>query len=377
MSTDGLNPEPRTSAMIVGSWLPYSETFIYDQIQQQTQFRAWVLARHRRPEATQFPYDRVHTLAPWEQATYPLGWAPSVSRRLDSIQPEIVHAHFGLNATLILPFIRRRNVPLVVTFHGHDVAGLFPQNAWTTRYALYQRLAPEMFARASLLLCCAIELAERLLERGAPANKVRIHHLGVDTQRFRFVDRPEQTPIFLMVGRLVEKKGMRYFLSAFAKMKAQGVEARVRIIGDGPLRPELQAQAQALDIDGSVEFLGVRSSDEVRDAMQAADVLVAPSVTGARGDRESGVIVLKEAAATGLPTIGTRHGGIPEIIDDEVTGYLVDERNVDALAERARRLAINTALRHQLGRAARAKVERDFDSKVQNRRLEEILASTI
>jgi glycosyltransferase involved in cell wall biosynthesis len=147
--------------------------------------------------------------------------------------------------------------------------------------------------------------------------------------------------------------------------------------GDGPLAAGLRRLARELGIEGAVRFTGALDPDGVRGEMERAHVLVAPSVVARDGDRESGVIVLKEAAATGLPTVGTRHGGIPEIIDDGRTGFLVPEREVEPLARALRSLVRDGSLRSRMGAAARERMEREYDTVVQNRRLEDLLEGVL
>ena len=368
---------PKGLALFVGSWLSYSETFIYDQVRHQSRFKAEVFARRWGSHASAFPYPHVNTLSVWEEAKYAVGRSRAFDRRIDESGAEVVHCHFGTNGVLALPYLRKRSLPLVVTFHGHDVAGLMPNNARTLRYFRYQRLAPEMFDRASLLLCCSDELAARLLEIGAPEQKMVVHRLGVDLSRFAVPDRPDRPATMLMIGRMVEKKGMTYGLRAFAAVRAEHPNIELRLVGDGPLAKTLRELADDLGIASAVTFVGIRDADGVRAELEAADVLMAPSVVGRHGDRESGVIVLKEAGATGLPTVGTEHGGIPEIIDDGVTGFLVPERDVDTLAERLRVLVADKGLRRRLGAAARSKIEREYDTVRQNERLEDHLASVL
>ena len=368
---------PKGLALFVGSWLSYSETFIYDQVLHQTRFKAEVFARRWGSHAADFPYERVNTLPLWEEIKYGLGLSRAFAPRLDESGAEVVHCHFGTNGVLALPLLRKRSLPLVVTFHGHDVAGLMPHNARSLRYFRYQRLAPEMFERASLLLCCSDELAARLLELGAPEQKTIVHRLGVDLKRFTAPERPDRPVTILMIGRMVEKKGMRYGLRAFAEVHARHPDVKLRLVGDGPLADELRQMAETLGVSAAVTFVGVLDAAGVRSELETADVLMAPSVVGRRGDRESGVIVLKEAGAMGLPTVGTRHGGIPEIIDDGETGFLVPERDAPALADRLRMLAEDPALRRRLGASARQKIERDYDTVRQNARLEDHLTSVV
>jgi colanic acid/amylovoran biosynthesis glycosyltransferase len=370
---------PIPIGVFVGTWLPYSETFVHDQIVRQERFRATVCARSLTRDAGTFPYERVVALGPAERMRYlVLGRSPTFSDRLRRDGVRLIHAHFGTNGTYALGFAEELGCPLVVTFHGHDVAGLLPSNRFTLRYFRYQLLARRMLERASLLVCSSQELADVLVGRlGAPEARIRVHRLGIDLARFRPVDRPEGPPRLLMVGRLVEKKGFEYGLRAFAEASRGLPDVTLHIVGDGPLAAGLRRLARELGIEGAVRFTGALDPDGVRGEMERAHVLVAPSVVARDGDRESGVIVLKEAAATGLPTVGTRHGGIPEIIDDGRTGFLVPEREVEPLARALRSLVRDGSLRSRMGAAARERMEREYDTVVQNRRLEDLLEGVL
>lgn len=367
-SSEGVDPIPL--ALIVGSWLGFSETFIYDQVLHQRRFVATVLARRWAKSRHQFPYSPVHTLSLPAELGWTMGFGRAHARALDDSGAQLVHAHFGLNGAFALPMLRRRPLPLAISFHGHDVGGLFPVNARSLRYRRYQRLAPELFDRASLLLTASTELADRLEELGARRSKLVVHRLGIDLCRFAYVERDAMTMKGLMVGRMVEKKGMVFGLMAFARLLAEHPEAELALIGDGPLREGLRAKAKELGLGDAVRFLGVRDAEGVKNAMQEADFFLAPSVETARGDRESGTLVVKEACATGLPVVASHHGGIPEIVEDGTTGYLVEERDVDALAERLIALARDPGLRLRLGRQSRAKMEREYDTRVRNAELE-------
>lgn len=365
-------------AMFVGTWLPYSETFIYDQVQHQSRFSTTVFARGRGGAGERFPYDRVVALGPIERTAYELfARSPTYARHLRSSGARAVHAHFGTNGALATPLARGLGIPLAVTFHGHDVAGLLPQNRRTRRYFRYQRYAPDMFDYASLLLCASQELADMLLELGAPASKIVVHRLGIDLARWQVPERGDGPVSVLMIGRLVEKKGMEYGIRAFAEVHREHPDIRLRIVGSGPRAEELAALARALDVESAVSFLGVLAPDQIAAELARAHVLLAPSVVAQDGDRESGVIVIKEAGAAGLPTIGTHHGGIPEIIEHARTGLLVPERDAGALAVCLRQLIENPDERAAMGREARAAMEAQYDTVRQNARLEEHLASML
>ena len=150
-----------------------------------------------------------------------------------------------------------------------------------------------------------------------------------------------------------------------------GIEgAKLAIIGDGPLRGALERQAQGLG--DRVCFLGTLPSDEVADWMRRASVLAAPSLTASDGDAEGLPNVVVEAAASGLPVVGTRHSGIPEAVEDGVTGFLVSEGDAGALAARLADLLASESLRRDMRGAARRLAERKFNRRMLTERLESI-----
>lgn len=363
-------------ALAVGSWLPGSETFIYDQIVQAERYAPLVLARDLVPSRKAFPFDRVTALSPLELAAYYSFFrAPRFERTLRESGTQLIHAHFGTNGALIAPTARRLDLSLVTTLHGIDVGvllGKIPMKYW-----FYARGYRGMFEQSTLLLPASQELADRLVELGADPQKIKVHRLGVDLSRFQPLERPSRPPRFLMIGRLVEKKGFEYGIRAFAKIADRAPESRLTLIGDGPLTEKLQSLAVELKIDHRVDFKGALSRAEVSRFLAESDLLLAPSVVASNNDRDSGLIVLKEAGATAMASIGTYCGGLPEIVEDGVTGFLVKQHDVDALAEAMETLALDESLRTKMGCAARAKIERDYDMQRQNRKLETLFDSAL
>lgn len=373
---DSCSQERTRVAVCLGRWLPASETFIYDQLQHQKRTAQWVLSRGKTAHAARFPYPERVNIGPLQQLGYfHLGVAPSVSRAFKQKRPQVIHAHFGLNGTMVLPFAQKSQIPLVVSFHGHDVGGLEPQNKNTTRYGRYQKLAPAMFDYASTLLCASHELAELLATHGAPESKIVVHQLGIDVRKFVPPAQSQRSGDgkLLLVGRLVEKKGIEYALEALSRILPDYPQAHLTVIGEGPLRGSLMRKTKELGLTQVVSFLGSQTPEEVRLRMSEADIMLTPSVTTKAGDRESGVIVLKEAGAMELPTVATQHGGIPEIVEHERSGYLVPERDVDALTHRLRQLLGDPALRRRMGECARQIIATQYDTLTQNGRLEDLL----
>jgi colanic acid/amylovoran biosynthesis glycosyltransferase len=176
------------------------------------------------------------------------------------------------------------------------------------------------------------------------------------------------------VGRLVEKKGIGYVLEAVHRLREAGVEAAYEVVGDGPLRPGLEADCRRLGLEDRVRFLGWQNQQQVAEALERAQVLVAASVTAANADEEGIPNVLKEGMAVGLPVLSTGAGGIAELVEHEATGLLVPERDPEALAARLAELARHPERRAALARAGRTRVERDYDIERLNDRLVTLFA---
>lgn len=356
----------RRAALFSTNFLEYSQTFVYEEITHHRRYEVEVFCR-KRVLSDRFPFPKVH------EGGFVYGMTrecPRFHRIFRAQQFDLIHAHFGTGACYALPYARRHRLPLVVTFHGYDVPLIRSAERYLPKHWPYAVLAPAMLARLTLGLCASHELLELLVECGVPRAKLRLYHLGVDLAAFERGPRPLR-PRVVMVGRFVEKKGFAYGLRAFAAALSRGVDAELVLVGDGEREATLRGLVDELGISHAVRFTGVLPSAEVAKLLSESHVLMAPSVVAIDGNRESGVIVLKEASASGLAVIGTYHGGIPEIIEDGVTGYLVPERDVDALAERLTRVLSDRALCERLGQAGRRKMEVEYDLTRQVVELEE------
>jgi colanic acid/amylovoran biosynthesis glycosyltransferase len=271
---------------------------------------------------------------------------------------DVCYCAFGMDAPHALR-LRRLGVlggELVVAFRGAD----------TTKYVARrgQGVYARTFREARLLLPVCDFLGRRLVELGAPPERVVVHRTGIDLRRWPFRERHPSASgdlRLVSVGRLVEKKGIAQVLRALRLLADRGVRARYRVIGDGPLRERLGALALELGVAGQVTFEGRREQEAVREGLEGSDVLVAASVTAGDGDEEGIPNVLKEAMASGMPVVGTTHAGIPELIEHGISGWLVAERDEAELAAALARLAVAPERWPSMGRAGRAKVEREYD----------------
>jgi glycosyltransferase involved in cell wall biosynthesis len=348
-------------------FLQYSQTFIHDELVHLTRYEADVVCA-RRMNTERFPFPRIHLGGPLYPYLLP---DRAIDRAFAARGFDVAHAHFGPGAVYGARYARRFSLPLVVTFHGYDVPLLRSPGRFTPTHLRYALLGPRMLAEMTLGLCASTELRNMLVDLGVPSERLRLHHIGIDTELFRAEPRPSgEEARVVMVGRFVPKKGFEYGLRAFAQV-APSRRARLVLVGDGELAPRLGRLARELGVGDRVDFLGILSRQEVAALLSDADVLLAPSVVARDGNRESGLLTVKEACASGVVPIGTQHGGIPEIIDDGRTGYLVPERDVTALATRLALVLDEPELRIRLGRAAREKVARTFDIRVRVAALED------
>lgn len=283
---------------------------------------------------------------------------------------DIIHCHFGPMG-IVGALLKTLGVghKLVVTFHAYDVTVTLAHRG--------RHVYDGLFQTADLLMPISRHWKKRLTELGCPPEKTVVHRMGVDMQRFRFAPRSHRNgePISLLtVGRLVEKKGIEYGIRAVAMVSERHPEWSIRynIVGGGPLRRRLEAMAEELGMHTQVSFLGPKTHEAVRDLMMQAHIFLLPSVTAENGDQEGIPVVLMEAMAVGLPVLSTLHSGIPELVLDGQSGFLLPERDVDTLAERLEHLIEHPNLWPEMGWTGRKFVEEHYDIRKLNRRLVEI-----
>jgi colanic acid/amylovoran biosynthesis glycosyltransferase len=295
------------------------------------------------------------------------GHSPRLTRVLAGLRPDLVHAHFGGDAWLVSRAAAEVGVPLVVTVHGHDVTR--QPDAPGAHGVRYRRNLRTVFDRAAVILAVSEHIRGRAIARGADPAKVIVHHTGVPVGPVPVA--PAEWDV-VFVGRFVEKKGVDDLIAALGGMPAP--RPRALFIGDGPLETEMRVRAAALQLDAT--FLGAQTPAQVSRHLAASRILVAPSRTAADGDSEGLPTTILEAAVHGLPTVATRHSGIPEAVLHGETGLLGAEGDRTAIAHHIQRLLGNRALRDKLGAQARARVETHFDLGRQSAVLEELYDAT-
>lgn len=297
--------------------------------------------------------------------------SPWLMSELRKFGPGLVHAHFGVDGVYALPFARRMRLPLVVSVYGYDVSRLPRFQLLPTSWFVYWRHFSELAGYVTRFLAYTQFLAGQLERRGIPREQITVHYPGIPTDRFA-LRRPaeERPPNVLFVGRFVEKKGLPDLVRAFGRVAVARPEARLILVGDGPLRPDVERLVGELGLDGRVDLPGFVSQSELRGWFENAALFCHPSFTTGTGETEGLPFAILEAQAAGLPVVATRHAGLAEGVADETTGLLVGERDVEALAA-----AVNTLLGSRrrlaaMSRAAVSHVTERFDLRRQASRLE-------
>ena len=242
------------------------------------------------------------------------------------------------------------DVPFSFTGHAADL--------YRERVALRDKIR-----RADRIVCISEFHRRFYLSEGARPEQLVVVYCGIDTSHFTPPDREPEAPFTVVSsGRLVPKKGFADLIAACGVLRDRGVEVRCRIGGSGPLEKELRAQVAELGLDDRVELTGeLLPQERIPEFMAAGHVYCLPCVWAPDGDVDGLPQMLMEAMACGLPAVSTRLVGIPDLIEHEHTGLLVEPGDVDALADALERLAGDRELRHRLAIAGRERVIETFD----------------
>lgn len=365
-----------------GRLLSASETFVKAQAEGLRQFSPYYVGARRVPGLSIPPETSlvVNNGGLWGKAQEwgfkQLGVAPQIYPHLRQLNPVLMHAHFGVCGALALPMVQTLNIPLLVTYHGFDACmtdAYARQDSLSTRVYLQRRNA--LKHKAQQFIAVSQFIKDRLVQQGFPESKILVHYIGVNVDQFQPDLSLLREPVVLFVGRLTEKKGCEYLIRAMAQVQATNATATLVVIGDGALRPQLEAQAKTSL--KNYKFLGVQPPTVVREWMNKASVLAAPSVTTPTGDSEGLPMVIIEAQAMGLPVVGSVHAGIPEAIAHGKTGFLAPERDWTALASHIQHLLENPDLWQQFSHAGQQRVQANFNLSRQGHALEAIYQSVI
>ena len=351
-----------------------TETFIVEQAKSLQRYRP-VLAGLRRSEST-LRHELPEVLlrrgcgTPDKIASRLFRYVPVANdffRRLRAVRPSILHAHFAIDGVLAMSIADALDLPLIVSLHGYDVSPSDAQlrESYCGRYYLSHR--KQLFARASMFVCVSQSIRETALRCGFPEEKLRVHYTGVNCESLE-QERIERDPnLILFVGRLVETKGCEFVIRAMSLVQQKDDRAHLEIIGDGPLRAELESLAKRLAV--RVRFVGVQDSQTVLRSMLRARVLCNPSVNA-----EGFGMVFAESQSVGTPVVSCMHSAIPEVVRNGETGLLCPERAPSPLADALLTLLRDDACWQKMSKRSITWVRENFDIAKQAEKLERIYA---
>src|SRR5215475_1401155 len=372
-------------------WLPQTEPWLYNLLRYlpESAVHSDVVCE-RTENLEQFRVPRLYALNDlrhwpfWDQRFLarfrrrpPTRFLRALGRRFGT---ELVHSHFGHIGWCDLPAVRQIAARHVVTFYGFEI-GQLPKRepVWFERYA-------EMFSTVDLITCEGPCMAQSVIDLGCPKDKVRVHRLGIETEKIQYRSRRWKvgTPLrVLIAASFVEKKGIPSALRALAKIK-DDVSLEVTIIGDARPNRESRLEKQRIieaisgGLENRVQFLGFQPHQRMLDDAYRNHIFLSPSRTASDGDTEGGLPVgIIEMLATGIPVVSTTHCDIPTAIKHGRTGFLAEEGDVNGIADCLRTLIAYPDQWEMLTDAARKHVDREFNAALQGVKLANLYAEVM
>ena len=347
-------------------WLELSMGFVHAYV-VGSRHPGIVVCRQPRINADAFPTPRPWSLGVFESSSRPQGRSLALEAIATAASVDVVHVHMGYVAPDVEGLVRRHRMPLVLSLHGNDVTAVGRRKP-----GYYEGIIPLTTAVVSP----SRWLADRIVDLGFPASLVTVIPSGVDTSFFTPSDLPSGPPTVGFVGRFVPKKGVDVLIEAWASVVRAVPDARLRIVGDGPLADVVVAAHR--DLPG-VTWEQPRPEDrrgQVRELMRRSTVVATPSRTGPDGDAESLLLVNLEAAASGRAVVTTRHGGIPEYVREGSTALVVPEADPAALASALIEVLSDPDLAARMG-AAGSVWAAAFDQADCTARRDDVVAATL
>ena len=366
-------------AHLTTEYLPLTETWLYhNQIINLKRYEPIVIAQSTM-NLDKFPTQNVYSIPERSfisnisniihirlTGSYPTRYFENILKENNA---KLLHAHFGTEGVRYLKLKKNLNLPMITTFYGFDVSKIPRIPYWKKRYV-------QLFREGDIFLTEGTNMKNELIKLGCPENKIIVQHLGADLNTFNFTPRtqPENGNIIILIaGSFREKKGIPYAIKAFAKVKEEHPDIQLRILGDGPMRDQIESLIAEFGISDSVTLLGYQPHDVFLSEVANAHIFMLPSITAQNGDTEGGApVAILEAQATGLPVISSYHADIPEVVVDGKSALLAPERDVETLAKHLEYLVEHPDVWERMGRAGREHVEQEYDVMVQVGKLEEI-----
>jgi len=281
---------------------------------------------------------------------------------------DLVLAEYGETASKILKLCKALNLPLIVHFHGYDasVSEIIKNN---NNYK-------EVFETASYVVVVSKKMYQDLLNLGCPEQKLVYNVYGPKDEFFE-VQPNFSKPQFIAIGRFVDKKAPYNLILSFLKVIEKFPEATLIMAGDGQLLDTCKNLVKYHQQEANVSFVGVISPEKYREYLKESLAFVQHSVTAENGDSEGTPVGVLEASAAGLPIISTKHAGIPDVIINGETGLLVEEHDVNGMAENIIKLLENPEMAKKMGAKGKINIEENFTLKRHIKVLDDLIEKAI
>jgi colanic acid/amylovoran biosynthesis glycosyltransferase len=290
-----------------------------------------------------------------------------VGLRLQEAGISHVHAHFaGMAARTVFWIGKFFPITFSFTAHANDI---FAPRKF--------EIGLDKLVGAARVVVTETDYAEKFLRERFPERADRIHRVynGLNLAEFRRATFSSDPPSIVAIGRVIVKKGFANLIRACALLVERGKSFRCEIVGEGPLENQLRAQIEQLRLQEFVQLPGPKPQHELRARLANASVFVLPSVPEPEGGMDNLPTVIMEAMATGLPVVSTRVGGIPEMIIDNQSGFLVQPEDAVALAGAIEKVTNDRSLGQTLGRAGYERAQKLFSIEKNVRELCALLSS--
>ncbi len=265
---------------------------------------------------------------------------------------QLVLAEFGPVGAEVYRVCKKLNIPLIVHFHGYDAYAY-------SIFEKYGKAYEQMFEYAHSIIVVSQDMRRAIIKAGCTEEKIVLNPYGPRDEFFELQPTFDKLN-FVAVGRFVDKKAPHLTLKAFHMLQREVPEARLIIAGDGPLFKDCQQMVKELEIESAVTFLGAVSHEQILKLYQSAYCFIQHSVVAPNGDSEGTPVAIIEACAASLPVVATRHAGIKDAIVEEQIGLLVDEEDVEGMANAMIRLAKDKTLASEMGKMARKRMQEHY-----------------
>ncbi|NBB63337.1 glycosyltransferase [Pseudomonas sp. ODNR1LW] len=369
------NPDSRNVLYYVDRYLPPSQAFIRQQARALQRYKPSFLTGQTLSSSeslAEFPVQDIRRSIPLRASELALKVLRTpLPPLIESVRrADLVHAHFGKNGYVVHPLAAKAARPLVTTFHGFDATyqgdPKGPGGFNSVRF--FSRGRQEMTGWNSWQIAVSDFIQDKLLELGFDESRVFRHYIGVDTALFRPQEKIRRPGRVVSIARFVEYKGHSFMIEALRRAVAAGADVDFVMVGQGPLRGEIEALARK--VLPKVTIHDRLSQAEIRDLLSEAQIYLHGSVTLDNGHAEAMGIANLEAEALGTPVVAFRSGGVGEAVEDGASGYLFAERDVEGMAGAVVRLLQDEALWSAFSHRATQLVPERFDIRRQSASLE-------